>query len=779
MTASRQALTHILLIFFAAALCAGVAAGAQAAEADPLEGRRVVEVRFVGNETIPAESITKVISTRVGDALSRTGLDADVRAIYALGYFLNVEAKTEELEEGVRVIFQVRERPLILKVDILGNKSISADDIETAIGLSAGSSVDDYLIDRSNERIEDLYKERGYPFVSVRRETREVPDGMELSYIVSEGPRCKIKKVQVTGNETFSWLKLMGMMETKAEFLFLTPGVYSETQLEGDLLRIKKFYVDEGFLDVRVGRELKYNAEKTKLTVTVQIDEGPRYTVANVSFSGNDVLTNEEIYADLEMVPGQYFTAKGLEADREAALDAYGNLGYIEAQLDVKTVFDTENHTVDLSYDFVENNPLYVGLLRITGNSKTKDKVIRRDASFYPGQLFNRSEMRRTVDRLKGRRFFERVELSLVPGDVPESRDVLMDVTEAATGQFSFGVGVSSNSGLLGTISLMQRNFDIMDLPESPEEFFTGQSFMGAGQQFALRVQPGTEFSAISLEFREPNVLDTDWSFGTLLFARKRDRFDYDEDRVGARLSVGRMITRRLSGEVFLRLEDIEVKNVNPLVPFEVLDVRGRNGLVILGFGLSYDTTNSYFLPSEGYRINGSYEIAGDDFKFHRVIIQASEYWTTHTTIEGFKHILAIRGRAGWSFPIGGSRVPLFERFYAGGAQSIRGFDFRGIGPHTFGVPTGGEFVMVYGAEYTLPLVGSVFRGAVFWDGGGVWKESDDFDAGEIRNSIGLGLRMNVPALGNVPLSFDWAWTVTKEPEDDERVFSFNIGAFF
>lgn len=779
MTVSRPAPTQVLLISLAAAVFAAFPTGAQDVEADPLEGRRVVEVRFVGNETIPAESITKVISTRVGDALSRTGLDADVRAIYALGYFLNVEAKTQELEEGVRVIFQVRERPLILKLDIVGNKSISADDLETAIGLSAGSSVDPYLVERSNERMEDLYKERGYPFVSVRRETREMPDGMELGYIVSEGPRCKIKKVEVTGNETFSWLRLLGMLETKAEFLFLTPGVYSETQLEGDLLRIKRFYVDEGFLDVRVGSQLKYNAEKTKLTVTIQIDEGPRYTVSNVSFSGNDVLSSEEVYVDLEMVPGQYFTAKGLEQDREAALDAYGNLGYIESQLDVETVFDTEQHTVDLHYNFIENRPLYVGLLRIAGNHKTKDKVIRRDASFYPGQLFNRSEMRRTVDRLKGRRFFERVELSLVPGDTPETRDVLMDVTEAATGQFSFGVGVSSNSGLLGTIALMQRNFDIMDFPESATEFFTGQSFVGAGQQFALRAQPGTEYSEISVEFREPNVLDTDWSFGTLLFARKRDRYDYDEDRVGTRLSVGRMLTRELSGEVFLRIENIEVKNVDPLVPFEVLDVRGRNGLIVLGFGLTQDTTNSYFMPTEGYRIGGSYEIAGDDFKFHRVSLHASEYWTTHTTIEGYKHVLAIRGRAGWSFPVGGSRVPLFERFYAGGAQSIRGFDFRGVGPHTFGVPTGGEFVMMYGAEYTLPLVGSTLRGAAFWDGGGVWEESDDFDAGEIRNSIGLGLRMNIPALGNVPLSFDWAWTVTKEPEDDERVFSFNIGAFF
>lgn len=779
MTAFPRARIPILFISFAALLTAACTAAAQDVADDAIEGRKVVEVRFVGNETIPAESITKVISTRVGDDVSRAGLDADVKAVYALGYFLNVEAKTEQLEEGVRVIFQVRERPLILKLEIVGNKAISADDIEAAIGLSAGSSVDDYLIERSNERIEDTYRDRGYPFVSARRETRELPDGMELSYIVSEGPRCKIKKIKIAGNETFSWLKLLGLMETKAEFLFIAPGIYNETQIEGDLLRIKRFYVDEGFLDVRVGRRLEYSAEKTKLTIIVQIDEGPRYTVANISFGGNDVLTNEEMYEDLEMLPGRFYTAKALERDREAALDAYGNLGYIEAQLDVKTVFDTETHTVDLRYDIVENRPLYVGLLRIVGNSKTKDKVLRRDASFYPGQLFNRTEMRSTVDRLKGRRFFERVELSLVPGDVPETRDVLMDITEAPTGQFSFGVGVSSNSGLLGTIALMQRNFDIMDFPQSSHDFFTGQSFVGAGQQFAVRVQPGTEFSELSVEFREPNMFDTDWGFGVLMFARKRDRFDYDEDRVGARFSVGRMFTRRLSGEVFLRLESIDVKNVDPLVPFEVLDVRGSNGLIILGFSLSYDTTNSYFLPSEGYRLNGSYEIAGADFNFHRVNFRASEYWTTHTTIEGFKHILAIRGRAGWSAPIGGTPVPLFERFYAGGSQSLRGFDFRGVGPHTFGVPTGGEFVMIYGAEYTIPLVGSAFRGACFWDGGGVWEESDDFDAGEIRNSIGLGIRMNVPALGNVPLSFDWAWTVTKEPEDDERVFSFNIGAFF
>ena len=517
------------------------------------------------------------------------------------------------------------------------------------------------------------------------------------------------------------------------------------------------------------------------MTITVRIDEGPRYEIGKIAISGNTILTTEELYEDLEMLPGTNYTSARLDRDREALLDAYGNLGHIEAQVTPKTTFDTQAHRVNVEYDIVENNPLNVGLIDVVGNYKTKDKVIRRNLSFFPGQLFNRTQMNNSESRLKGMRFFDRVELALVPGADEETRDVRVDVIEARTGQFSFGVGVSSNSGLLGTISLLQRNFDIADVPKDAEEFFTGESFAGAGQQFALRVQPGTEYSEVSVELREPHVFDTNFSVSGMFFARERDYSYYNEDRVGGRFGLGRALTMNLTGQVFLRLEHIRISNVDPYYfPPDILDVEGSNRLIVVGTTLAQDTTNRYFLPTEGYRLSGSYELAGGSWRFNRIVLEGSEFWSTHTTMEGFKHVLGIHARAGWAWTYGGSdEVPVFERFFAGGSQSIRGFRFRGVGPHEIGDPVGGDMLLLYGAEYTVPVVGDALRGAAFWDGGGVWKEPGDFDVGELRNAVGLGLRIVIPALGNVPLSFDWAWVLSSETNDEEQVFSFNIGAFF
>ncbi|MFH0964937.1 MAG: outer membrane protein assembly factor BamA [Planctomycetota bacterium] len=761
----------------AAVLLAGAATAEDEGTVASMEGLKVIEIRVVGNDRIPAERILGVVKTHAGDALSLQGLDEDTKAVYATGHFSNVAARTEPAEGGVRVILEVTERQVIVRMEVVGAKAIPRTDIEAATGLSVGAAADPFLISQATDKIQALYRGRGYPGASAEVTTSETPAGVTVEIAVSEGTRGRITKVTITGNRAFGSSKIRGLMQTKAKSLFVHKGIYEEAQLADDVSRVKRFYMDEGFFDARVASEVESNASGTRITVIVRIDEGARYTVREIGASGNAAIETEELLSKITVAPGDVARQQKLERDRSAILDAYGDLGYVEAEVTVQPTYDPEAHQVDLTFTVEEGAPLYVGKVDITGNTKTKDKVIRRDVTLSPGQLASRREMRASKERLEGRRFFDKVELSLVPGGAGETRDVQVAVEEGKTGLLTFGAGISSDSGIIGTASIAQRNFDITDRPKSWGDLFSGEAFTGGGQQFSLEISPGTELSQVSLAFREPHLFDSPFSFGINLYAREREREHYDEARAGGILSFGQTLRRDLYGEVSVRAESVNISNLGADVPADVLAVRGHNDIIVAGARLIQDTTNRYFMPTEGHRVSAEYEYATGDFSFQKVTLGATGYWTTHVNADGNKQVLTLRGETGIAWPYG--ETPIFERFYTGGAASLRGFEYRGVGPRAMGVPLGGDFLALAGVEYTVPLFVEALRGAVFADAGGVWENMGALDSGGIRCSVGVGLRFVLPVLGNVPVALDFAWPIASETGDKEQAFSFNIGAFF
>jgi outer membrane protein insertion porin family len=379
--------------------------------------------------------------------------------------------------------------------------------------------------------------------------------------------------------------------------------------------------------------------------------------------------------------------------------------------------------------------------------------------------------------RLEGTGFFRpgSVQITTIPTQNPDVVNVLVRVEEADTTNLILGAGISSNSGLLGNISLVQRNFDLADWPKSAQDFWRGEAFRGAGQLFQIVLEPGTELQRYRIDFRDPHVADSDFSLSTSLFFFDRTRDSYDERRIGGNIGFGRELAEDLTAYMNLRLENINIRNIDADAPRDVFDVQGSSGLTSVEVGLVKDTTDSILFPSEGYRLSGSIEQAGalgGNYTFTRAVADGRKYWTVTRDVLDRRSVLALHGRVGNIF----GDAPIFERFFAGGQGSLRGFRYRGVGPHKNDTAVGGDWIALASAEYSFPIFEKSLSGVLFIDTGTVEKR---MSFGSWRASAGFGVRFTVPFFGPVPFALDFGFPIAKQKGDDTEIFSFSIGTSF
>jgi len=751
-----------------------------------LSPRPITDIAIRGNQRVSESTIRGAVKTQIGDTFSAEAVDQDVRAIRGLGFFLDVVAKVEDFADGYRLIFEVVERPTLAQVHFEGNKRLSDARLQDLTELRPGSPLDFYLLGVAEDRIRDQYLERGYAFVQVTKEVSESEGEYLVTFRIVEGPRVRIKAVRVEGNTAFPDRKLRGLMQTKPYVFVLSKGIYDPSVLETDLLRLAQFYTHAGYMDVAVDRELTYSEDKTQLTITITIQEGVRYGVAEVVLSGNQAVSGREIREQLTLKPGDPYDQSAQEVNLRRITELYGQRGYLvgeNLQVRPQITFAAEPGKLTLQYRIEEGSPLYLDEVRIVGNFKTRDKVIRRDLTFYPGGLLDAGALRRSVERLRGRGYYDKVSLDLQPGSTPDSRVAVVSVEEARTAFFSFGAGISSNSGFIGNVSFSQRNFDWTRVPGSLDEFLKGTAFAGAGQQFRLQFQPGTELSSFRLDFTEPWLFDRPYSLGLSgwLFSRRRE--DYDEDRRGGSVSLGHRFSRELSVRGTLKAEAVEIDNVDPTTAPDILALAGSNDVRSLRVDVTYDRRDSAWLPSRGWMVGGHFEhfgeFLGGDWDFWKAGVEGQYFRTLYVDRFDRKHVLAVTGEADFADTYGGGTVPIFERYFAGGAYSVRGFGYRGIGRHFGNQPLGGEARLLSTVEYTFPLIGEIIRGVLFWDAGQVADTGGDLGLEDFRNAVGVGLRISAPGLGPLPIALDFGFPLDAKDTDETQTFSFSIGAYF
>ena len=766
-------------------LAASAWAGAAAPDSDSLLDRPIGGIQVKGLERVSEQKVLNNIRSRVGQPYDPETAQGDISRLTRLGDFASIDIIANLRTDGtVDLMYVFREERLLAAVSVVGNRVLADGALLGPTGLHRGSPRDDFLIQRGIREMEELYRSKGYYLAEVSLDSLQLKDNDILIFEVIEGPRVRTRFIMFAGATAFSPRQLSAEIETTTWFPFLRRGEVDQDQLAADIASLQKFYHDRGWIDVRVDKEIEVSPSQREAKVIFLIEEGRRYTVEEITASAPggvplEVYSVEQLAAIMNIRVGDVFRQDLVTRSRKSITEAYGVLGYLDARVAIVPIRRGTTTSLSLIVEINEGEVADVGLVNVTGNLLTKDKIIRAQVGLIPGRRFDAREIKATKERIMSTGLFGDAKVVVQAPDEENSdvRDVLVEIKEKNTGSINFGVGIGSDAGVLGNISLTQNNFDLFDVPETFGEFVRGRAFRGAGQRFALNFQPGTEIFAYDVSLTEPQIFGTPYALGGSAGYFRRIFNDYTEERT----SVGAVVSRRL-GDVWyasLRLDAAKVKltDLNPFEPVDVLQDAGPETLISAGLTLTRTTIDQMTRPTRGSRTQlniANWGMLGGDRNFNRVSIDYTTYLALHRDFLGRVTTLRIDAQVGKMF---GGGAPTYERFYLGG-RSLRGFQFRQVSPkgidaagNVTDVPVGGTFMFFAGGQYQHPLVGKLLDGVVFIDSGTV---NNDPGFEEYRLSVGFGFRVYIPQLGPTPLAFDFAIPMLKQDGDETQLFSFS-----
>jgi outer membrane protein insertion porin family len=730
--------------------------------------KTVTGVEVSGNKSISTNTIISKMKTKVGSVYLENIVSDDIKRLYLLGFFSDIKVETQDYKEGVKLVITVAERPIIESITFEGLRHLYMKEERLRELINFKSKEKQYLdyptLKEDCLSLKKFYEKKGYSNakvdykVTVNSETNKA----SITIIAQEGTRVRIKKVVVDGNAHFSRSRILKLMKTRQAWLF-NAGLLKDDVLAEDIERISSFYKKEGFADVKVEYSISRDPKKPYLFISIKIEEGKKYLVGDIKIQGNSAVKEQDIRTQLkESVAGEVFSEDGLKQDIASIQGIYFDRGYIFAQVDGVTSLNPATERVDILYTITENEIAHVDKIKIRGNIKTKDMVIRRELRIHPGDRFDGEKLRRSKERLQNLGFFEEVSYNTEPTETSNKKDLVVEVKEAKTGSFSFGGGYSTVDQFVGFIEVEQKNFDWKNFP-----YFTGD-----GQNLKLRASFGTVSDSYSLSFTEPWIFDYPISFGFDVYKMSHDResdvgYGYDEDRVGGDIRFGKDISEYISAHVMYKFEQIDIGNIPDTATADLRKEEGKNSISSLECGLAYDSRDNIFNPTRGILLSGSVEGAGGPFggdkDFIKCFGRASKYFPLFMGSS-----LEFRARVGLADPYGNSDyIPIYGRFFAGGADTIRGYEERKVGPIDAVTkdPLGGEALLIGNIEYTYPLM-DFLKGAVFFDSGNVWEKMDDLGNGGFCSSFGFGARIKTP-IG--PIRLDYGIPLNKAPGEEKK----------
>ncbi len=728
---------------------------------------KAVEVE--GNKAISTATIMVKIKTRPGELYYSQTTRDDIKRLYETGYFSDISLSLEDFEGGIKVIFKVDERPIISAIELNGVKLVSRNVLSRKMKTATGQYLNFALLKEDIAAIKAEYERKGLPDAKITYDTiaDKKENKVKLVIDVVESRPVKIKNMYVEGNFHFADGKILSLIKTRKAWFF-NAGFLKEEQFNEDLERIKTFYLQQGFLDVSVDYRLDYDVQGD-IYIRIFIDEGKVYTVGSIIFRGDKVFSTEELLPSLKVcLVGGVFTYDALKEDVANIQGFYFSKGYIFVQVRETTSLDISTGKVDVVYNIVENELAYVDRIIVQGNLKTQDKVIRRELRIKPGEVFDGDKLKRSKERLYNLGFFEEINYDTTPGLEPDQRNLVVEVKEAKTGSFSFGGGYSSIDQFVGFVEIEQKNFD----------WKNWKTFTGAGQDLKLRAELGSVRQNFELSFTEPWLLDHPLSFGFDAYRRSHEKdvdlgYGYEETRTGGDLRLGKDFNEYLKGGVTYRLEEVDVSNVDEAATSDLKNEAGKNLISSIETSVTWDTTDNIFNPTRGLVLSGSYEIAGSflggDKDYNKVFGLASQYIPLFA-----KSVLQLQLRAGMAKPFGGcDEIPIYERFYAGGANTIRGYEERSVGPVDLPTsdPLGGEALLIMNAEYMIPIIDFI-KGAVFIDTGNVWEKTSEFGTGGLKTGVGFGVRIKTPV---GPLKLDYGIPLNKQAGKEKKQGRFHF----
>lgn len=750
------------------------------------EDVKVTLVEVQGNKRIETSTILAKIKTREGAIFSPSQIKDDIKALYQLGHFEDIEVKTEGFENGLKVIFVVKEKPLIREITFEGNEELTTEKLKEGFSLLPRTAFNLQLINEAAEKIRFKYQDGGYYDAVVVPVINELKGGdRNVVFYIEEGPKVKITDIVFIGNKAIPSDEIKKALKTQEYWIFSflgRSGALRSEELREDLETIKNLYYNKGYIQVQVSEPViepkqytfrecyfwgtkKTFTRKNELVIRINIKEGDQFRVGSVNIKGNHIISTNDLEREIKLKPGDIFSRDVLRQDINRIIDRYDGLARPFANVVPLFDIDQNKKTVAINIDIQEGGEIRIGRIDITGNSKTRDKVIRREMRLAEGDLYSKKALKRSYERLKNLNYFEDVEI------VPQQRqqepimDLDVKVKEKLTGTLSVGGGYSSVDKLVGIAEITQGNLG------------------GRGELIKLKLQWGAKGTRnlYQLSFMEPYLFDKP-IWGKVDLYNQTQQYDgYELKTNGVGLSAGKSFGEYVSTSLRYSLDDTLITKITvtaPLTIQEQLDNYGDRIITsALTWNLARDSRDYYLDPKTGSRNSIFVEYAGGPLGGdpHFLKTGADSAWYFPLIWDS---VFMARGRYGYVESLIDKPVPVGERFYVGGPSTVRGFRFGAAGPRDSQLNAlGGTKEMIYNAEITFPIVPAArLKGIVFYDIGKAFDTDESLSFSGLRQSAGWGFWWISP-IG--PLKFEWGYIIKKRIDDQPSLFDFSMGAMF
>lgn len=740
---------------------------AAATTATASSGRTISELVVVGNKKIEKDAILNRLKSKVGSPYSEETIREDITSIFKLGYFYDVQVDRQDTAAGIKLTYKIVEKPSVVEIVYRGNDELDESDLKEAVELKPYQILDISTIQKAQEKLDKLYEEKGFFLAKVSYKFEVIgkdEDRVRLVFDIEENDKVKVKRINFIGNRKLSDTELKSMLQTKEQGLFSFmsgSGAYKQEAFDRDQQILSFLYFNKGYVQVKISKpQVTVSPDKKGIYIAIRIEEGEQFEVGDIEFQGDLLYSSIELSETIKIDEEPTFVAQTLQEDINKLQAKYGDLGYAYANIIPLTTVREKERKVDIVFRFEKGNKVYFGNFNVVGNSRTRDKVIRREMEILEGELYNETKKRESLARIRRLGFFDEITLNpKTPENNPDVMDLEINVTERNTGSIQIGAGYSSYSKTTFQGNVQQSNL------------------FGRGQRLGFDVRYSDKESIFNINFTEPHFLDSDWSVGGDIYRLGRTVTDvYKQTKKGGAVRVGHPLAPDL--RAFLRYKndvtDVELDEDADKNIFPVETVNGRTSS--LTFTLEYDKRDDRLSPSSGIYSNASVEYAG--------VGGDKEYTLTTGTFRYYKKVfwdLVWRNNITYGIISAPDKepIPYTELFLLGGANNLRGYQYSRVGKRVEDskgemVPFGGQQQLYLNTELEFPLISEAgIKGVVFYD---IGEAQDDLNISELRSDYGFGFRWFSP-IG--PLRFEWGFPIDPREDDKGNNFEFSIGAPF
>jgi outer membrane protein insertion porin family len=764
----------------AGAAVARAQAEAPAAEVAPARKIGTVAIKFIGVANVSEQVVRANIQVRAGADYDEPIVDRDIRSLYRTGLFEFIEAKREELPDNtVNLVFEITPKFRVQAVRFEGNKAVKTHRLQREVSTKPNSALDEHTVKSDAEKLHEYYQKSGYNQVQVTydlQRDRGTGYGVVI-YKIQEGAKVRIKDIRFTGNGHVVAKRLRKEMETKRWWMFswLTGGGrFKDDQFEDDLGKLLDFYRGQGFLDAEIPQDrILYDyPSPSHMIITIHVDEGRQYRIGDITIIGCKLYAEDMLKLVLRQKSGMIFRPARLDKDVGTLEDFYGRAGYLDTQVRLVRKPNVTTGNIDIEYHIEESEKFYVESVKIEGNTKTKSIVVIRELVLSPGDVFDMVRMKASKMRLENTSLFEDVNLTPESTNIPGRRNLKITFKEARTGNVSFGAGYSSLERATFFAELSQSNFDL---------FNRHSVFQGAGQKFRLRFQIGSLSNEVILSFDEPWLFQRELGLGFSIYRSSSSYTSsyYEEVRIGAEVHLRKHLFEYVEGRVSLTDEQIQITNVTPTASSIIQSLAGKSRTKKIGLQMLREARDKIVNTTRGSRLQLNTEIAGGPLggtnNYFRVEARGSEFIPV---FRAQTQVLGLIARTGVVEEFGKSTdVAYYDRWFLGGPDDLRGFEYRDVGPRDVNnEPIGGKTYGMFTAEYSLDVVKPI-RFAIFYDVGFVNAKAYDFNPALYNDDFGVGLRLFV---AGAPLSLDLGIPLTTDKINKKgNQFNFSFGTRF